>query len=91
MGPPDGPALAGQHATPDRAPTDLDRQNTPAVKDKQMTTKFDARRWLEASLEDEKAELLEKLQQAVEKTRILGELQACESLLKRIREMPIPA
>jgi hypothetical protein len=90
MGPPDGAALA-EHSDPDRATAALAAQNSEAVKDKQMTTKFDARRGLEAALEDEKAELLEKLQQAVEKTRILDELQACETLLKRIREMPISA
>jgi hypothetical protein len=31
MGTPDGAALAGQHATPDRAPAGLARQNSEAV------------------------------------------------------------
>jgi hypothetical protein len=50
-----------------------------------------ARAALEASLEEEKGELLEKPEQAADEARIGEELAACDRLLKRIREMPAPA
>jgi hypothetical protein len=56
-----------------------------------MTTKFNARSWLENSLEEEKAALLEKLEQATDRARIEAELAACNWLLKRLREMPVRA
>jgi hypothetical protein len=52
-----------------------------------MTSKFDAKGVLESLIEEEKAELLEKLEQAADKARIEEELAACELLLKRLREI----
>jgi hypothetical protein len=56
-----------------------------------MSAELNARSWLENSLEEEKANLLPRLEQAPDKAPILGELEACDQLLKRIREIPVPA
>ena len=56
----------------------------------EMRAKLDAKGVLESLIEEEKAELIEKLEQAADKARIEEELAACDQLLKRLREMRQP-
>jgi hypothetical protein len=55
-----------------------------------MSAQFDAKGVLESLIEEEKAELLEKLEQAADNARIEEELAACDQLLKRLRKMRQP-
>jgi hypothetical protein len=52
-----------------------------------MSAQLNARSVLLHCLEEEKAELLRKLEQVQDET-CLAELAACDRLLKRIRELP---
>jgi hypothetical protein len=52
-----------------------------------QSVQFNAKGVLESLIEEEKAELLEKLEQAADKARIEEELAACDQLLKRLRKM----
>jgi hypothetical protein len=52
-----------------------------------MSARRNAQRALERAFEEQRAELLEKLEQADDKAQIEKELAACEWLMANLREM----
>ena len=52
-----------------------------------MSARLNAHRALERAFEEQRAELLERLEQADDKSQIEKELAACERLMANLREM----